>query len=194
LLFEKFAVLPNHIEMAKVTRVPFEYLITRGQSIKVFSQIAYETRKAGYLIPVLPRMEIDGKFQGATVLESHVGHYTRPVCGLDFASLYPSIQIAFSLCYSTIVLDPKYLGLPGIEYHTIDCGNNLSFTFVQNQPAVLVDILKNLNHPNIVRLYEVYENREDIFLVQELCDGRELFDEISSRKKFTETEAAIVTK
>ena len=45
-----------------------------------------------------------------------------------------------------------------------------------------------------MRLYEVYENREDIFLVQELCDGRELFDEISSRKKFTETEAAIVTK
>jgi len=52
LLFEKFAVLPNHIEMAKVTRVPLEYLITRGQSIKVFSQIAYETRKQGYLIPV----------------------------------------------------------------------------------------------------------------------------------------------
>ena len=30
LLFEKFAVLPNHLEMAKVTRVPLEYLITRG--------------------------------------------------------------------------------------------------------------------------------------------------------------------
>ena len=45
LLFEKFAVLANHLEMAKVTRVPLEYRITRGQAIKVFSQIAYETRK-----------------------------------------------------------------------------------------------------------------------------------------------------
>ena len=57
-----------------------------------------------------------------------------------------------------------------------------------------VECLKNLNHPNIVRLYEVYESKENIFLVTELCDGRELFDEISKRKKFSETEAAIVIK
>jgi len=144
LLFEKFAVLPNHIEMAKVTRVPIEYLITRGQSIKVFSQIAYETRKAGYLIPVLPKLETDGKFQGATVLEANIGYYTRPVCGLDFASLYPSIMISFRLCYSTIVFEEKYLNLPGVEYSTINCGEGLVFTFVQNKEAILVDILQNL--------------------------------------------------
>ena len=57
-----------------------------------------------------------------------------------------------------------------------------------------IDILKNLNHPNIVRLYEVYENKSNIFLVTELCDGRELFDEISSRQKFAEEEAAHVIK
>jgi len=44
-----------------------------------------------------------------------------------------------------------------------------------------IDILKNLNHPNIVRLYEVYENKSSIFLVTELCDGVELFDEIAKR-------------
>ena len=144
LLFEKFAVLPNHIEMAKVTRVPLEYLITRGQSIKVFSQILYETRKAGYLVPVLPRTESESKFQGATVLEAHVGHYTRPVCGLDFASLYPSIMIAHNMCYSTVVLDDKFMNLPGVEYSTIDCGHGMRFSFVQNQPGVLSGILQSL--------------------------------------------------
>jgi DNA polymerase delta subunit 1 len=144
LLFEKFAVLPNHLEMAKVTRVPLEYLITRGQSIKVFSQIAYETRKAGYLIPVLPRNETDSKFQGATVLEANIGHYTRPVCGLDFASLYPSIMIAHNMCYSTVVLDQKYNNLPGVVYSTIDCGGGMAFSFVQNQPGVLSGILQSL--------------------------------------------------
>lgn len=49
-----------------------------------------------------------------------------------------------------------------------------------------IDILKNLLHPNIVRLYEVYENKSSIFLVTELCDGCELFEEISSRKTFSE--------
>ena len=57
-----------------------------------------------------------------------------------------------------------------------------------------IDILKNLNHPNIVRLYEVYENKSTIILVTELCDGCELFEEICSRKQFTEQEAAHVTK
>jgi DNA polymerase elongation subunit (family B) len=144
LLFEKFAVLPNYLEMAKVTRVPLEYLVTRGQSIKVFSQIAYETRKNNYLIPVLPREESEGKFQGATVLEAKTGYYTRPVCGLDFASLYPSIMIAHNMCYSTVVLEKKYLDLPGFEYSTVKCNEDLSVTFVQNQNGVLSGILQSL--------------------------------------------------
>jgi DNA polymerase elongation subunit (family B) len=143
-LFEKFAVLANYLEMAKVTRVPLEYLITRGQSIKVFSQIAYETRKTGYLIPVLPHSEPEGKFQGATVLEAKTGYYTRPVAGLDFASLYPSIMIAHNMCYSTVVLDSKFMNLPDVEYSTINCGENLSFSFVQSQPGVLSGILQAL--------------------------------------------------
>lgn len=57
-----------------------------------------------------------------------------------------------------------------------------------------VEILKNLYHANIVRIYEVYENETTIFIVTELCEGKELFEEISSRKKFNEKEAAIVTK
>ena len=144
LLFEKFAVLPNHIEMAKVTRVPLEYLITRGQSIKVFSQISYETRKAGYLIPVLKTEAAESKFQGATVLEANIGYYTRPVCGLDFASLYPSIMIAHNMCYSTVVLDQKYNNLKDTTYSTIDCGGGAEFSFVQNQPGVLSGILETL--------------------------------------------------
>jgi len=134
-LFEKFAVLPNHIEMAKVTRVPLEYLITRGQSIKVFSQIAYQTRKAGYLIPTMKSNKATDKFQGATVLDAKVGYYQKPVAGLDFASLYPSIMIAHNMCYSTIVLDPKYVNIPGVEYSHIewvgDSGEKFKFSFVQ---------------------------------------------------------------
>ena len=49
-----------------------------------------------------------------------------------------------------------------------------------------IDILKNLTHPNIVRLYEVYENKSQIYMVTELCEGCELFDEISKREQFTE--------
>ena len=57
-----------------------------------------------------------------------------------------------------------------------------------------IEILKNLTHPGIVRLFEVYENKSAIYLVTELCDGCELFDEISKRDHFTEAEAALVLK
>jgi len=41
-----------------------------------------------------------------------------------------------------------------------------------------IEILKNLDHPNILRLYEVFEDKKHIYLVTEFCDGGELFDEI----------------
>ena len=44
-----------------------------------------------------------------------------------------------------------------------------------------IDILKNLTHTNIVRLYEIFEDKRYIYLVTELLTGGELFDEIASR-------------
>lgn len=49
-------------------------------------------------------------------------------------------------------------------------------------------------HPNIVRYREVYEDREAIYLVMELCEGGELFDRIVARGHYTERAAALVTK
>jgi calcium-dependent protein kinase len=56
-----------------------------------------------------------------------------------------------------------------------------------------IDILKNLDHPNIVKLYEVFEDDKYMYLVTELCTGGELFDIISD-KTFTEKEAAEIIK
>ena len=53
-----------------------------------------------------------------------------------------------------------------------------------------IDILKNLTHPNILRLFEVFEDVQNIYLVTEYCVGGELFDAIITRGKFEEKHAA----
>ncbi|KVI08278.1 Calcium-binding EF-hand [Cynara cardunculus var. scolymus] len=58
-----------------------------------------------------------------------------------------------------------------------------------------VDIMRHLpSHPNIVRYKDVFEDKEAIYLVMELCEGGELFDRIVAKGHYTERAAALVTK
>merc|ERR1719359_1942752 len=49
-----------------------------------------------------------------------------------------------------------------------------------------------MDHPNIIKLYESFEDRKNIYLVMELCSGGELFDRIIDSGHFTEVQAAIL--
>lgn len=52
-----------------------------------------------------------------------------------------------------------------------------------------VKILSEMDHPNIVHLYEFYEEPKNYCLVQEICTGGELFDAIIKNMKFKEKDA-----
>ena len=47
-----------------------------------------------------------------------------------------------------------------------------------------------LDHPNICRLQEVYYKGEEVFLVMELCEGRELYERLAQKKSFNEQVAS----
>lgn len=93
----------NYTEMARVTGVPFNYLLSRGQQIKVISQLYRSAGEAGYIIPALKSEGSDEQYEGATVIEPTKGYYDVPIATLDFASLYPSIMMAHNLCYTTLL-------------------------------------------------------------------------------------------
>jgi len=51
-----------------------------------------------------------------------------------------------------------------------------------------------MDHPNIIKLFETYEDVHSIYLVMDLCKGGELFDHIIEARRFTEYMAAIVVQ
>jgi len=52
-----------------------------------------------------------------------------------------------------------------------------------------INIMRNVDHPNIIKLMDVFETENDLFLVMELCRGGELFDRIKARRHYSEREA-----
>jgi len=140
-IMAKVCQIQNLVEMAKACWVPLAFLSERGQQIKVFSQMAYKARQLGFLIPTFRRQGpgADDKYEGATVLDAQSGAYYGPITALDFASLYPSIMVAHNLCYSTLVMDPKYDNLPGVEYETFG-----PHKFAQGVTSLLPTILTDL--------------------------------------------------
>ena len=115
-LAEKLNTWTTMEEMSNVTNVPASYLHTRGQQIKVLAQVYRETRKNGMIIPFNKKSGDKEKFQGAVVVEANPGEYEL-VPTLDFNSLYPSIMIAFNICYTTILDDKD--PTPDSECHVL---------------------------------------------------------------------------
>eukprot|EP01029_Cantina_marsupialis_P007704 TRINITY_DN1872_c1_g1_i3.p1 TRINITY_DN1872_c1_g1~~TRINITY_DN1872_c1_g1_i3.p1 ORF type:complete len:510 (+),score=122.78 TRINITY_DN1872_c1_g1_i3:55-1584(+) len=53
-----------------------------------------------------------------------------------------------------------------------------------------VEVLKELDHPNIIRLHASYEDPATIYIVTELCTGGDLFSHLENIKFYSEHEAA----
>ena len=57
-----------------------------------------------------------------------------------------------------------------------------------------MDILRDTEHPNIMKLHEVYESSKFIFLILDYLDGGELFEGIQRKQTFTEKQAMNIMK
>jgi DNA polymerase elongation subunit (family B) len=204
-IVDKQLILITIMQLANVTSVPISFLTTRGQTIKVLSQILRKARQMDFLVPHTnfntdafllkvvtrsahnfadtdvgkffrvvstactpnvdgnyrllevpdettlvfqcdieiekdafagkvqkggasfaiaricnPKEAEDDSFTGATVLEPQPGTYFNDIVVEDFASLYPTIMMAYNLCFSAFVTDPEYLNIPGVKYETIE--------------------------------------------------------------------------
>jgi DNA polymerase delta subunit 1 len=113
-LMDKLMCLVNYTEMARVTGVPFNYLLARGQQVKFLSQLFRKAAEQQLVIPNKKNESTDEQYEGAIVIEPTRGYYDVPIATLDFASLYPSIIQAHNLCYTTL-LNKKSIERMGLK-------------------------------------------------------------------------------
>ncbi|XP_041004890.1 DNA polymerase delta catalytic subunit isoform X2 [Juglans microcarpa x Juglans regia] len=189
-LLDKLMFIYNYVEMARVTGVPISFLLSRGQSIKVLSQLLRKAKQKGLVIPNVKHAGSEqGTYEGATVLEARAGFYEKPIATLDFASLYPSIMMAYNLCYCTLVTpeDVRKLNLPPECVNKTPSGE----TFIKSnlQKGILPEILEELITARKRAKADLKEAKDP--LEKAVLDGRQLALKISANSVYGFTGATV---
>jgi DNA polymerase elongation subunit (family B) len=126
-LFNKSDILTGFIEMAKICSVPINFLVMRGQGIKLTSFVSKKCREKRTLMPVIEKGGLDEGYEGAIVLDPKCDLYLdNPVACVDYASLYPSSMISENLSHDSKVWTKEY-DLDGVlieEWGEKDENNN----------------------------------------------------------------------
>lgn len=189
-LLDKLMFIYNYVEMARVTGVPISFLLSRGQSIKVLSQLLRKAKQKNLVIPNVKQAGSDqGTYEGATVLEARAGFYEKPIATLDFASLYPSIMMAYNLCYCSLVTpeDVRKLNLPPESVNKTPSGE----TFVKSnlQKGILPEILEELLAARRRAKADLKEAKDP--LEKAVLDGRQLALKVSANSVYGFTGATV---
>lgn len=91
-------------EFARVFGIDFFSVLDRGSQYKVESFVFRLAKPENYAM-ISPSREQVGAQNAIEcmplIMEPQAAFYTSPLVVLDFQSLYPSVMIAYNLCYST---------------------------------------------------------------------------------------------
>ncbi|CAM9020652.1 unnamed protein product [Wickerhamomyces anomalus] len=178
-------------EMARVTGVPFSFLLTRGQQIKVISQLFRKCLEVDLVVPNLQQSgSSDVQYEGATVIEPHRGYYDVPIATLDFSSLYPSIMMAHNLCYTTLLNKPtiERLSLKKDEDYTVTPSGDFFVKSTQRKgilPIILEELLSARKKAKADLKKETDPFKRDVL------NGRQLALKISANSVYGFTGATI---
>ncbi len=94
---------------------------------------------------------------------------------------------AFSKVYAGFDPNGEMVAIKVIERRSLD---RLLFDQLRNE----ILIMQNLKHPNIVRLYDVIETQNNIYVITEYCSDGDLESYLAKKRFFSEKEAIAIMK
>uniref|UniRef100_A0A0G4I0X9 DNA polymerase n=1 Tax=Chromera velia CCMP2878 TaxID=1169474 RepID=A0A0G4I0X9_9ALVE len=186
-LFDRLLFMYNYVEMARVTGTPLSFLLTRGQQIKVVSQLYRKCKGMGFVIPTVQKQATEDKYEGATVLDPKKGFYAEPIATLDFASLYPSIMMAHNLCYCTLV--PRHMVKDFEKERVTTTPTGDTFVKASERKGVLPLILEELLSARKHAKADMKTAQDE--LTKSVLNGRQLALKISANSVYGFTGAQV---
>ena len=108
-LLLKIDVITDKVEMSNLCDVPLNFLLLRGQGIKLQSYVSKKCGEKNTLMPVIQKELNDDGYEGAHVFTPKTGLYLEdPVACVDYSSLYPSSMISENLSHDSKVWTKEY--------------------------------------------------------------------------------------
>ena len=108
-LLLKIDVITDKVEMSNLCDVPLNFLLLRGQGIKLQSYVSKKCGEKNTLMPVIEKELNDDGYEGAHVFNPKTGLYLEdPVACVDYSSLYPSSMISENLSHDSKVWTKEY--------------------------------------------------------------------------------------
>ena len=98
-------------------------------------------------------------------------------------NINPIGQGSYSIVYKGYhIIDNYFVAIKKIDY---EHSQKMGLKRLKKE----IDFLKQLDHPNIAKIYDLYiTEKKDIYLITEYCNGRNLNELIKTRKKLEEDE------
>eukprot|EP00842_Homolaphlyctis_polyrhiza_P000635 jgi/Hompol1/1572/HPOL_005641-RA len=116
----------------------------------------------------------------------------RNVSGASHSATDPSPQTPISSASPTSVITPTDFAHSPVANsaptQTTPTKPESNPSFISNMQKE-VQLMMRLDHPNIIKIYQVLETEEECFVVMEYAKGGELIDYIAARDYLTEKEA-----
>ena len=109
LLLQKNDIITGFIEVASICSVPINFIVLRGQGIKLLSFIAKKCRLQDILMPDIIKSWANDGYEGAICFPPKRNLYVDdPVAVVDYASLYPSSMISENISHDSKVWTKEY--------------------------------------------------------------------------------------
>lgn len=191
-ILEENELIPRTSEQARLLGVDFFSVFSRGSQFKVES-IMFRIAKPENFVLVSPsRKQVGG--QNALeclplVMEPQSAFYSSPLLVLDFQSLYPSVMIAYNLCYSTFLgrivnwRGTSKMGftdykrqerlLELLQNYINITPNGMMYTKVEVRKSLLAKMLTEILETRVMVKSGMKQDREDKTL-QQLLNNRQL--------------------